>query len=85
MRKTKKRSSYIFFDCVKWEYLNAYGKNGEEIMVKELKEYLSDLCEKSPVIIITNQNTQDIMNWFSEKDLLKFVHGFKSKDNNIIV
>lgn len=70
----KKQKNYIFFDEIVTEYINHYDKNGESILVKDLKKYLADLSKTSEIIVITRQDTFKVTNWFLRNDLYQFTH-----------
>lgn len=69
----KKPPMWIFFDDVIREYINHYGENAEKYMIKHLKKYLCDFSKTSKIMIITNQNVTEKINWFFQNDLYKFI------------
>lgn len=70
----KRQKNYIFFDEIVTEYFNHHGKDGESILVQELKKYLAYLSNTSEIIVITRQDTFKVTNWFIKHDLYQFTH-----------
>jgi hypothetical protein len=76
----KKTPMYIFFDDVAREYRNYYGTNGEKVMIKDLKNYLTDFSKTSEIKILTRQDVSKIKDWFLDNNLYGFVENIANPE-----
>lgn len=70
----KKPPIYIFFDDVVREYTDSNNENSEEKMVNDLRTYFGNLSESSEIMLITYQDTSNLVDWLSKNEISQFVN-----------